>query len=203
LTPPALAREIESMSGAASELELKAERAVRRGELLTALELFDELLAMQPGDERLQKRMDSVRALLQPTETDDRGPQSDDVEGTQETASLTDAEQGELHASAGRFAQAVGCYEVAAAAAPENELLRERLQELRELVAPGAPADLAAAEHIPAPAPRHAAARPESRSHRVAHSNFAPIDERPASPLPKDPVKLLETLLDRVRAARR
>ncbi|HYZ88299.1 MAG TPA: hypothetical protein VE620_03280 [Myxococcales bacterium] len=191
------------MPETAAELEQKAERAVRRGELLTALEVFEELLAMQPEDARLQKRMESVRALLQPTETHDRRqPPADDVEVNEAPALLSDAEQGELHASAGRFAQAVSCYERAAAAAPENELLRERLEELRELVAPGAPADLASAESIPAPAPRHATARAESRSHKVAHASFAPMEGR-AAPLPKDPVKLLETLLDRVRASRR
>jgi tetratricopeptide (TPR) repeat protein len=187
----------------AVELEQRAERAVRRGELLTALELFEELLAMQPDDHRLQMRIDSVRALLQPTETDDRGrPESDETEATEEPASLTDAEQGELHASAGRFAQAVSCYERAAAASPENELFRERLEELRALIAPGDPADLADAEPIPAPAPRPVA-RAESRSHKLAHANFAPIEDRPVARLPKDPVKLLETLLDRVRAGRR
>jgi hypothetical protein len=116
---------------------------------------------------------------------------------------LSDAEQGELHAGAGRFAQAISCYERAVAATPDNELIRERLEELRGLVAPGAPADLAAAERIAAPAPRPAAPRAESRSHRLAHASFAPLDDRPAAPLPKDPVKMLETLLDRVRAARR
>src|SRR5205085_2796171 len=117
------------MSESAVELEQRAERAVRRGELFAALELFEQLLAMEPDD----------------------------------------------------------------------ELLRERLEELRELVAPGAPADLAAAEPIPAPAPRHTPARPASRSHKLAHASFAPIDDRPAAPLSKDPVKMLETLLDRVR----
>ena len=192
------------MSESAVELEQRAERAVRRGELFAALELFEQLLAMEPDDERLQKRMESVRALLQPTEThDSRPPEVQEEELDTAPVPLTDAEQGELHASAGRFAQAIGCYERAAAAAPDNELLRERLEELRELVAPGAPADLAAAEPIPAPAPRHTPARPASRSHKLAHASFAPIDDRPAAPLSKDPVKMLETLLDRVRAGRR
>jgi hypothetical protein len=159
---------------------------------------------MLPDDDRLQRRMESVRALLQPSETQDRRePETDDAELETPPASLSDAEQGELHASAGRFAQAVICYQRAAVAAPDNELLRERLEELRELSAPGAPADLAAAERIPAPAPRHAQPAPHSRSQKVAHASFAPIDDRRASPLPKDPVKMLETLLDRVRSARR
>jgi len=43
----------------------------------------------------------------------------------------------------------------------------------------------------------------ESRSHKVAHANFAPLEQGTRSPLPKDPVKMLEALLERVRTARR
>ena len=176
------------MPGDMVELEQRAERAVRRGELLSALELFEQLLAMQPDDERLQKRMESVRALLQPSEVHDPPlPEPVDPEIDASPESLSDAEQGELQAGA----------------APENELLRERLEELRALIAPGAPADLASAERIAAPAPRHAASRAESRSHKLAHASFAPMEDRPVARLPKDPVKMLEALLDRVRAARR
>src|SRR6267378_785318 len=47
-----------------AELEQRAERAVRRGELLSALQLFEELIAQVPDDERVRQRMESVRALL-------------------------------------------------------------------------------------------------------------------------------------------
>src|SRR5919204_5502597 len=118
------------MGDSAADLEQKAERAVRRGELLTAIELFDQLLAMRPADERIRQRVESVQALLQPSELQDAPrSQAEDPEQEKPTVPLSDAEQGELHASAGRFAQAVRCYERAAAAAPANELLRERLQE--------------------------------------------------------------------------
>jgi len=191
------------MADSAADLEQRAERAVRRGELLTAIELFEQLLATSPADERLRQRVESVRALLQPRELQDPPrTEAEDVEAEAPALPQTDAEQGELHASAGRFAQAVHCYERAAASAPTNELLRERLEELRELAAPGTPADLGSAERIPAPAPAHAVAR-ESRSHKVAHANFAPLEQGTRSPLPKDPVKMLEALLERVRTARR
>jgi tetratricopeptide (TPR) repeat protein len=193
------------MGESAAELEQKAERAVRRGELLTAMELFEQLLAQAPGDDRLRQRVESVRALLQPSELQDAPrAQADESEPDAPAMPLSDAEQGELHASAGRFAQAVRCYERAAAAAPTNELLRERLHELRELVPPGTPADLGSAERIPAPAPAHAAQR-ESRSQKVAHASFAPLEQGgpPPLPLPRDPVKMLEALLERVRAGRR
>jgi len=43
--------------GGHGELEQRAERAVRRGELLLALELFESLLADNPEDERVRQRM--------------------------------------------------------------------------------------------------------------------------------------------------
>jgi tetratricopeptide (TPR) repeat protein len=111
---------------------------------------------------------------------------------------LAPAEEGELHAGAGRFAEAVRCYERAAAQNPENQLVRERLEELRKLAppAPGARADLDAAEKLPAAAPAHAKA---DRSARAAQASFGPI----AAGAPKDKATLLRELLDRVRAGRR
>ena len=50
--------------GPPADLEQRAERAVRRGELLMALEHFEAYLAQQPDDERVRIRMESVRALL-------------------------------------------------------------------------------------------------------------------------------------------
>jgi len=46
------------------ELEQRAERAVRRGELLVAIEHFEAHLAQHPDDERVRSRMEAVRALL-------------------------------------------------------------------------------------------------------------------------------------------
>lgn len=189
----------------AAELEQKAERAVRRGDLLAALQLFEELIAREPADDRVRQRMEAVRELLQPAELQDRAPppEPEEADPRPPPETLTDAEEGELHASAGRFTDALRCYERAVAEAPENELLRERLEELRELAPPGGRADLGSAEQLPAP-PAHAPPRPATRSHHAAHASFAPLEgEKPRKPLPKDPVKMLEALLQRVRAGRR
>jgi len=62
------------MAESAAELEQRAERAVRRGELLAALQLFEELIVREPRDQRVRQRMESVRALLQPAELSDRRP---------------------------------------------------------------------------------------------------------------------------------
>src|SRR5256885_6625913 len=106
------------MAVSADELEQRAERAVRRGELLLALELFESLLAHSPEDERVRQRMESVRALLQPSElVNRRRAEPEDLEQAP-TETLSDAEQGELHASAGRFQDALRCYERAVAKSP-------------------------------------------------------------------------------------
>ena len=188
-----------------AELEQRAERAVRRGELLSALQLFEELIAQVPDDERVRQRMESVRALLQPAELSDRRrSEPEEAEPRPPAETLTDAEQGELHAGAGRFVEALRCYERAVAESPENELLHERLEELRELAPPGDRADLGAAEQLPAQAAAHGPPRAASRSHKVAHASFAPLPaERRREPLPLDPVKMLEMLLERIRAGRR
>ena len=187
---------------APSELEQRAERAVRRGDLLAALELYETLLAEQPDDERVRTRIESVRALLQPSELlDRRRSEPEEVEEKPRAESLSDAELGELHAAAGRFVEALRSYERALEVAPDNELLRERLEELRELAPPGDRADLDNAERL---APARPAARPETaRSHKVAHASFAPIEAAQQKPLPRDPVEMLKTLLDRIRAGRR
>src|SRR5216683_3342876 len=119
------------MAGNPTELEQRAERAVRRGELLVALEHFE-------------------------------------------------------------------AYQRALAASPANELLRERLEELRGLSRPTAPADLAAAEKLEVAAPSKPP--PAGRSARASDASFAPLQS--ASP-PKGAVKMLQDLLNRIRSGRR
>src|SRR5207245_1269779 len=87
-----------------AELEQKAERAVRRGELLAAIELFEAYLAQEPDDERIRTRMEAVRALLQPSELVSRRRQEPE-EAEPRVAPVSSAEVGEMHASAGRSGQ--------------------------------------------------------------------------------------------------
>ncbi|TMA18298.1 MAG: tetratricopeptide repeat protein, partial [Deltaproteobacteria bacterium] len=178
------------MAFSADELEQRAERAVRRGELLLALELFESLLADNPEDERVRQRMESVRALLQPSELVNRRRAEPDAPEQAAPEALSDAEHGEIHASAGRFEEATRWYEKAVEKNPGNELLRERLEELRSFAPPGARADLAAAEKLEAPPspPRPVPRQQLGRSARAAEASFAPLDERPKArePLPRD-----------------
>ena len=179
------------------ELEQKAERAVRRGELLVALEHFDAYLAQQPDDERIRTRMEAVRALLQPSEMVSRR-RAEPEEADARAAPVSSAEVGEMHASSGRFAEAAESYERAVDADPQNVLLRERLEELRALAHPRRKADLGAGEKLEA-AP--AAAVNAVRSAKAHAASFAPLPV--ARPLPREPKEMLEELLSRVRTGRR
>jgi tetratricopeptide (TPR) repeat protein len=186
----------------ADELEQRAERAVRRGELLAALELYEAYLAQHPDDERVRSRMEAVRALLQPSELVSRR-RVDPEEPGAASPPAGHAEQGEVHASSGRFAEAAEAYGRAVAANPENQLLQERLDELRALANPAVKADLDAAEKLDAPpGPQgNGPSKAATRSERAHAASFAPIQE--PRPLPRDPKALLEELLQRVRNGRR
>lgn len=186
------------------ELEQRAERAVRRGELLVALEHFEAYLAQQPDDERVRQRMESVRALLQPSELVSRRRTEPDEPEPGGAGILTDAEQGELHASSGRFEAAANSYERAVAANPKNELLRERLEELRALARPPGRADLGGAEKLEA-ADSGGFSKLPARSAKASDASFAPLPPKPVNqPLKKkDRRSLLQEFLDRIRANRR
>jgi tetratricopeptide (TPR) repeat protein len=194
------------MHAGAPELEQRAERAVRRGELLVAIEHFEAYLAQNPDDERVRQRMESVRALLQPSELVSRRRAEPEEPQSPSADSLSDAEQGEMHASSGRFGDAAQAYARAVARSPTNELLRERLEELRALSSPGMPADLHSAERLDGATSARgtepaAPAEPRGRSAKANDALFGPL--KSAGKPPQDPVALLRELLERVRAGRR
>jgi tetratricopeptide (TPR) repeat protein len=186
------------------ELEQRAERAVRRGELLIALEHFDAYLAQQPDDERVRQRMEAVRALLQPSELVSRR-RAEPEEPEPGAGTLSDPEMGEMHASSGRFVDAAAAYERAWAANPKSELLKERLEELRALTQPAGRADLASAEKLEAMQAAPGKSAPQAqRSAKASAASFAPLQSATAAKAqPKDKVTLLEELLERVRSSRR
>ena len=178
------------------DLEQRAERAVRRGELLVALEHFDAYLAQQPDDERVRQRMEAVRALLQPSELVSRR-RAEPEEPDPSAGSLSEAELGEMHASSGRFTEAAACYQRAWTANPKNELLQERYQELQALASPAGRADLAKAEKLDGPPMTAGQGQPKvpPRSATASAASFSPL----STALPVDLVKLLQQLLDRVQ----
>jgi tetratricopeptide (TPR) repeat protein len=182
-----------------AELEQLAERAVRRGELLIALEHFEAFLAQQPDDERVRQRMESVRALLQPSELVSRRRSEPDVPHPS-ADTLSDAETGEMHASSGRFDEAARAYERALAQSPNNELLRERLAELRALARPIGKADMGGAEKLAPMSNPPREMQAVTRSAKVSEASYAPMKPAPRS---KDPVAMLKALLERVRSGRK
>jgi hypothetical protein len=149
----------------------------------------------------VRSRMESVRALLQPSELVSR--RRTEPEEAESPLRLSDAEQGELHASSGRFMDAAEAYERAVATSPGNELLRERRDELRALANPAGRADLGGAEKLEAPAQPPPREMEKLRSARAHAASFAPIHAQEGRPLPRDRKALLEELLQRVRAGRR
>jgi hypothetical protein len=163
------------------ELEQRAERAVRRGDLLVALDHYETLLADHPDDERIRSRIESVRSLLQPSELVHRRKSDPISESDAQKAPLSDAEAGELHASAGRFAEAVEAYRRAVARSPKNELLRERLQELTRLAPPGHRAVEDGLDHAEklAPAPQTQPRLETVRSAKAADAVFRPLELTP------------------------
>jgi tetratricopeptide (TPR) repeat protein len=196
-----------------NDLEQRAERAVRRGELLAAIEHFESYLAQQPDDERVRLRMESVRALLQPSEMVSRRRVEPEEPGETQNE-LSDAEMGEMFAASGRFDDAAKSYARAVAANPRNELLRERFDELRALAQPEARAALEGAEKLEGaamPTPGRGSPR-LARSARASEASFAPLRESApppvqklptAKPLPQDPIAMLRDLLQRIQSARR
>jgi tetratricopeptide (TPR) repeat protein len=218
------------MSTSPKDLEQRAERAVRRGELLIALELFEAVLAQKPDDERVRQRMESVRALLQPSELVHRRRAEPEVAAPKTNEPISDAEQGELLAAGGRFDEALQAYRRAVAQSPANELFRERLEELLKLAPPGSRAlddGLASAPRLEGGG--RGVAGPGEGQLRSAHAaevvfnpdDTAPIIARarrasmppppreqprphdPDAPLPDDPVEMLRALLGRIRGGRR
>lgn len=176
------------MSTSPDELEQRAERAVRRGELLVALELFEAVLAQHPEDERVRLRMESVRALLQPSELVHRR-RAEPEETAPGPEPLSDAEEGELHASSGRFAEATEAYQRALARNPDNSLIRERLDELAQLAPPGSRAvDDGLATAPPLEGVPRTDTGGSSRAARAADSAFRPLETPSGSrPAPSAP----------------
>ena len=136
-----------------------------------------------------------MRSLIQPSELLNR--RRTDIEEAVEAPpeTLSDAELGEMHASSGRFQDALQCYQRALQKAPRNELLRERFEELRKLSPPSSLArydGLERAEVLEPATPPPAPTPPKS----------GPPPSR-GQPLPTDKVALLTALLARVRGSRR
>lgn len=112
-------------------LERSAERHLRRGELAQALACLDRLRATRPDDVQLLRRIDDVRASLQPGEP---AHPKEPSPGAAEGASAGPVETAEGLASRGEYAQAIAIYRQLLRETPDSDLITERLSELFRLV---------------------------------------------------------------------
>jgi tetratricopeptide (TPR) repeat protein len=116
---------------ARAELETRAERCLRRGELDEALAHFETLAREFPEDATLAARLAHLRETLQPMEL-----QNVKARFIEEHAPLGHAspmQEGERLFALGDYAGAAAAYRRALHERPDNELIRERLFELYQL----------------------------------------------------------------------
>ncbi|WP_223646435.1 hypothetical protein [Corallococcus sp. EGB] len=112
-----------------ADMEARADRALRRGELAEAFELFEHLLAAFPREEALALKVAHLRDSLQPQELQHlknrvREPQRLPL------APPSPMQEGERLFMLGDYVGAAAAYRRALQERPGNELVLERLEEL-------------------------------------------------------------------------
>lgn len=119
-------------------LEAKGDRAMRRGELSTALALFQQLCAAFPADATLAEKMKNLQENLQPMElTSAKSRFVPDPSAPRGRGSPLD--EAEALAARGDYAGAIARYRKALADKPDSQLLKERLTELFRMMQAQAP----------------------------------------------------------------
>jgi hypothetical protein len=131
------------------EMEARADRARRRGDLKAALVLYEALAQRAPEEARLREKLASVRATLQPAELDLDSPAAGERDPI-DLRPATPEQEGERLFVIGDYAGAAAAYRRALEVRPDSELVQERLQELYRL-----------ARAAPAHSPTDAALPPE------------------------------------------
>jgi tetratricopeptide (TPR) repeat protein len=112
------------------QLEHKAERALRRGELRDAVTLLRQLVTACPDDAHARDKLAQLEASLEPGEL-----MSAKAGFRSEASNVYASPQHQAEALAGRgdFAGAITIYQRLISQAPDADLLRERLAELQQL----------------------------------------------------------------------
>lgn len=114
-----------------AELESRAERAKRRGEMAEALSLLQQVATAFPQDTGLSDRLALLRDSLQPMELQSAKTKFDVVRAGGAPASPE--QEGERLFSLGDYAGAAAAYRRALTAKPDSQLIKERLFELFRL----------------------------------------------------------------------
>ncbi len=119
---------------ARAEMQARAERALRRGELAEAVSLYETLVRECPSDEALSQRLAQLRESLQPMEL--QALQRASAAPREERLTLgpsSPIQEGERLFALGDYAGAAAAYRRALQQRPDNELIQERLLELFQL----------------------------------------------------------------------
>jgi predicted negative regulator of RcsB-dependent stress response len=114
-----------------AELESRAEKLVRRGDMAEALSLLGTLAAAFPEDAALAQRISHLSDALQPSEL--LNPRARTSEPEPGFRPATPEQEGERLFALGDCAGAMAAYRRALKERPDSELVRERLEELFRL----------------------------------------------------------------------
>ncbi len=162
-----------------TEAEARADRALRRGELSTALELFQAIAAAYPTDELVQQKLRRIRENLQPMELSHAKTRVPIDQAPPPTNSIQSAE---ALAARGDYAGAIALYRKALEKRPDSDLIRERLAELFQIAQ---------------------AMAPKSSPPATAPVTTPPPPKAPAPQGPVSTARLLSDLLDQISRRRR
>ena len=116
---------------ARAEMQARAERALRRGELAEAVGLYEALAQAFPGDEALAQKLALLRESLQPMELQKARPPP--REELRPLGPSSPVQEGERLFALGDYAGAAAAYRRALQERPDSELIQERLLELYRL----------------------------------------------------------------------
>ncbi len=119
-----------------SELEARAERCIRRGELSDAVGLYRALCAAHPEDLSLERRLQNLEESLEPGEllkVKGMSPAAAPASAPSGPGKVGPEQEGERLFALGDYSGAMAAYRRALKEKPESELIRERLEELYRL----------------------------------------------------------------------
>ncbi|MBN1208053.1 MAG: tetratricopeptide repeat protein [Myxococcaceae bacterium] len=118
---------------ARAEMQARAERALRRGELAEAVGLYETLAQAFPEDPALAQKLALLRESLQPMELHSAKARPPAREERLPQGPSSPVQEGERLFALGDYAGAAAAYRRALQERPDNELIKERLVELYRL----------------------------------------------------------------------
>ncbi len=118
---------------ARAEMQARAERALRRGELAEAVGLYETLVQQFPQDEALAQKLALLRESLQPMELHSSKARPPAPEEPVPQGPSSPVQEGERLFALGDYVGAAAAYRRALQERPGNELIKERLVELYRL----------------------------------------------------------------------